>query len=90
MKIVIAIDKFKGSATSSQLAHSIAQAIEDTRPNATIVTVPIADGGDGTMQCFKSIIGERGKTCQVSVPAPLQQLPHVNAEYVVDGDTAYM
>ena len=90
MKIVIAIDKFKGSATSSLLAHAIAQAIEDTLPNATIVTVPIADGGDGTMQCFKSIIGERGKTYQVSVLAPLQQLPHVNAEYVVDGDTAYM
>lgn len=90
MKIIIAIDKFKGSATSSQLAHAIAQAIGETHHDATIVTVPIADGGDGTMQYFKSIMGDRAKTCHLRVPAPLQELPFVDAEYIIDGDTAYM
>ncbi len=90
MKIVIAIDKFKGSATSQQLAQVIGDEIIRMLPDAQVVAVPIADGGDGTMQCVKSIIGDRAVTCHVSVAAPLRHLPRVDAQYVIDGDTAYM
>ena len=90
MKVVIAIDKFKGSATSEQLAQVIGDEIHSVYPDAQVVAVPIADGGDGTMECVKSIIGAKANTCQVSVMAPLRQLPQVKAQYVIDGDTAYM
>lgn len=90
MKIVIAIDKFKGSATSQQLSQVIGEEILRLSPDAQVVAVPIADGGDGTLQCIKGIIGERAMTCSVSVTAPLRQLPRIDAQYLIDGDTAYM
>lgn len=90
MKIVIAIDKFKGSATSQQLSQAIGEEISRLCPDAQVVAVPIADGGDGTMQCIKSILGNRATTCSVNVTAPLQHLPQVEAQYIIDGDTAYM
>jgi glycerate kinase len=90
MKIVIAIDKFKGSATNQQLSQAIGEEISRLCPDAQVVAVPIADGGDGTMQCIKSILGNRATTCSVSVTAPLQHLPQVEAQYIIDGDTAYM
>ena len=90
MKIVIAIDKFKGSATSSELSQAIGQEIKRQCPLARVVAVPIADGGDGTMECVKSIIGDTTRTSYVSVTAPLKQLPRVDAEYLIDNATAYM
>lgn len=90
MKIVIAIDKFKGSATSQQLSQAIGEEISRLCPDAQVVAVAVADGGDGTMQCIKSILGNRATTCSVSVTAPLQHLPQVEAQYIIDGDTAYM
>lgn len=90
MKIVIAIDKFKGSATSQQLSQTIGKEISRLCPDAQVVAVPIADGGDGTMQCVKSILGNRAATCSVWVTAPLRHLPQVEAQYIIDGDTAYM
>lgn len=90
MKIVIAIDKFKGCATSQQLSQAIGDEITRLCPDAQVVMVPVADGGDGTMHCLKDIFGERAKTCHVRVAAPMQQLPRVEAQYITMGDTAYM
>jgi len=90
MKIVIAIDKFKGCATSLQLAQAIAQEIKEVVDGANVVTVPIADGGDGTMLCIKQLMGDDALSCRVDVPAPLPQLPTVTAEYLIEGSTAYM
>lgn len=93
MKIVIAVDKFKGCATSQQLAQCIHDTIGSNLPNANIVTVPIADGGDGTMQAFKGIISKHSATSRrIMVPAPLPELPLVDAEYLLESDsmTAYL
>ena len=90
MKVVIAIDKFKGSASSHQLSQVISKEIARLCPSAQVVAVPIADGGDGTMQCIKDVIGDKAETRNISVSAPLRQLPQVDAQYVTLGDTAYM
>lgn len=90
MKIVIAIDKFKGCATSQQLSQAIAEEIRHLYPLAEVVTVPIADGGDGTLGVIKSILGTKAETCYVDVSAPLKQLARVEAQYVVEDNTAYM
>lgn len=52
MKILIAPDSFKGTATAHQVAEQLATAIAQEFPDANITTVPLADGGEGTAACF--------------------------------------
>ena len=47
--VVLAPDKFKGTLTAAQVARHLAAGIERTRPGLGIVAVPVADGGDGTV-----------------------------------------
>lgn len=49
MRILIASDKFKGSATGSEVAAALALGIRETLPDAEIEAVPVADGGEGTV-----------------------------------------
>jgi glycerate kinase len=49
MRIVIAPDKFKGSVTASQVAAAIEAGLAAELPGAELVTMPVADGGDGTV-----------------------------------------
>ena len=92
MKIVIAIDKFKGSATAQQLAQCINDAIVRKMPDAITCQVPIADGGDGTMHAIKTIMGNKVKEHMVMVYRPILNLNPVDAQYLLDESnrTAYM
>ena len=49
MKILIAPDKFKGSMRASDVAAHVAAGISSVSPAVEVVTVPVADGGDGTL-----------------------------------------
>ena len=49
MKILIAPDKFKGSMRASDVAARVAAGISSVSPDAQLVIVPVADGGDGTL-----------------------------------------
>jgi glycerate kinase len=49
MKIIVAPDKFKGSLPATQVAAAIAAGLHAGRPGAEIVTIPVADGGEGTV-----------------------------------------
>jgi glycerate kinase len=49
MKIVVAPDKFKGSLPATQVAAAIAAGLRAGRPGAEVVTIPVADGGEGTV-----------------------------------------
>jgi len=66
--IVIAPDSFKESLSSSGVAQAIADGIKTVAPDATLVLMPMADGGEGTVE---AIAGSTG--------APLQTLNTVNA-----------
>ena len=92
MKIVVAIDKFKGSATSRQLCDAIEETINQYRPGIEVLKVPLADGGDGTMQAIKELLGDQCRECHVQVPGCLESLPPVHAHYLLDDEssTAYM
>src|SRR5258708_28059414 len=48
MKIVIAANAFKGSLTASEAAKAIYQGVRSVFAEATLIEVPLADGGDGT------------------------------------------
>jgi glycerate 2-kinase len=48
-RVVVAPDKFKGSATAAEVAAALAAGLRTARPDLDIAEVPVADGGDGTV-----------------------------------------
>ena len=49
MRVVVAPDKFKGSATAAEVAAAVAAGLRQVRPDLDVVELPVADGGDGTV-----------------------------------------
>ena len=56
MHIVIAPDSFKGTATAAAVAAAVADGWRTERPEDTITLVPMADGGEGTLDAFASAV----------------------------------
>jgi glycerate kinase len=79
MKIVIAIDSFKGSASSNELALHIQKGIRQVYKESKIIICPIADGGEGTIEALSSTDGAKiiGTTCKDPLGYDIQ------AEYVI-------
>lgn len=78
MKVVIAIDSFKGSLNSIELENSIEKGIRKVYKNAEIVKVPIADGGEGTVDTL--VNGNVcGKMVEIDVMNPLMK--KIKAKY---------
>jgi glycerate 2-kinase len=50
MRVVVAPDKFKGSLTAAQVAARVATGLARAAPGAEVAEVPVADGGDGTLE----------------------------------------
>lgn len=48
-RVVVASDKFKGTLTSAEAAAAVGVGVKRVHPDATVVAVPVADGGDGTL-----------------------------------------
>ncbi|MBX9668801.1 MAG: glycerate kinase [Candidatus Obscuribacterales bacterium] len=57
VKYLIAPSAYKGSLSASQLAHAIASGIRRRNPNAPVDLLPIADGGDGTIEALRTALG---------------------------------
>lgn len=81
--IVIAPDKFKGSLSAAEVADAVASGILEVIPDARISSVPIADGGDGTVAAALAA-GFESRTRTVTGPIGRP----VDAEYAVKGKTA--
>lgn len=86
MKIVVAPDSFKGSVTALQAANAIEQGLRRVFPDATIEKIPMADGGEGTVQSLVDATGGHIKTKTVLGPLGNE----VEAEFgiLADGKTA--
>jgi glycerate kinase len=69
MKIVIASDSFKGSCSSLEVAEAIETGIRRIYNDIEIVKIPVADGGEGTVDTL--VIGTGGKYEEVEVVGPL-------------------
>ena len=54
MRVVLALDKFKGSLTASEVTASARRGVLRVRPDAEVVPVAVADGGDGTIDALVS------------------------------------
>ncbi|QPA30918.1 glycerate kinase [Thermaerobacillus caldiproteolyticus] len=69
MKIVIAPDSFKESLSASQVANAIEKGFRDVFPEAEYVKIPMADGGEGTVQSLVDATG--GTVIEKRVTGPL-------------------
>ncbi len=70
MRIVVAPDSFKGTATAASVAAAVADGWRAERPNDELVTAPMADGGEGTLDAFASAIpGALRRPVTVTGPA---------------------
>jgi glycerate kinase len=70
MKIVVAIDSFKGSLTAVQACETVAQVIRSEVPGAQVVTKPMADGGEGTASVLMAAAGGQWISRTVMGPLP--------------------
>lgn len=84
MKVIIAIDSFKGCLTSKEANGAAAEGIRRVYPDAEIVEVPVSDGGEGYMEAFHAAIG--GRLVEVAVRDPLMR--PITAKYLLHDETA--
>lgn len=71
MKIIIAPDSFKGSLSAIEVSEAIAQGVKQAYPDAIIEKVPMADGGEGTVECL--VNATHGQIYQQEVIGPLEE-----------------
>jgi len=86
MKIIIAMDSFKGSMTSIEATNIVEKSCYKIIPKAKISSFPLADGGEGTLEVIKRLIG--GKYKEIIVSDPLGR--RIKAKYLKKGRTAFI
>jgi glycerate kinase len=60
MRIVLAPDSFKGSLTAPEVCAALARGLARAIPDAVVVSRPMADGGEGTLDAVLAAVGEAG------------------------------
>ena len=83
MRVLVAIDSFKGSLSSLQAGNAVKDAIHLLDPDIQVTVRPLADGGEGTVDAM-SCAG--GKTVQATVSDPLGR--PIQAQYCITNGTA--
>lgn len=83
MKVVIAIDSFKGSLSSVQAGNAINEGVKNVFDNADVHISPLADGGEGTTEALVSAL--KGEIVSLSVHNPLAE--EIIAEYGIIPET---
>ena len=82
-RVLLAIDSFKGSVSSEQAESAVAEGVRRVWPDAEVSALPLADGGEGTLDAVAACGGEI-VTCEVA--GPLRD--RVSARMLVDGERA--
>jgi glycerate kinase len=86
LNILICPDKFKGSLTAEEVCHAIAKSIRKLSPGSRISEVPMADGGEGSLEIINNQL--KAEVIKIKVSDPLGRL--VEAEFLMKGETAYI
>lgn len=84
MKIVIAIDSFKGCLSSAEANQAAADGVRQARADADVRQVVVSDGGEGFAAAFHAAIG--GKLIEVATRDPLMR--HIMASYLLKDNLA--
>ena len=82
MKIVIACDSFKESLSSKEVALAIEDGFKTVYPDASYMKIPIADGGEGTVQSL--VEATSGTTIKINVKNPIGK--NIDSYYGILGD----
>ena len=80
-RVLLAIDSFKGSVSSTQAEEAVAEGVRRVWPDAELNALPLADGGEGTLDAVAACGGEL-VTCEVAGPLG----DRVSARMLVDGE----
>ena len=80
-RVLLAIDSFKGSVSSSQAESAVAGGVRRVWPDAQVSALPLADGGEGTLDAVAACGGEI-VTCEVAGPLGKRMA----ARMLVDGE----
>lgn len=80
-RVLLAIDSFKGSVSSSQAESAVAGGVRRVWPDAQVAALPLADGGEGTLDAVAACGGEI-VTCEVAGPLGKR----VAARMLVEGE----
>jgi len=83
-KCVVVSDSFKGSLSSGEIGRLARDVIPRVFPGCQVKAIPVADGGEGTVECFLSCTDSAA--VEVTVSGPFGQ--PVAARYARQGDTA--
>lgn len=83
-KIVVASDSFKGSLSSLEIALSAERAVRKVFPDCEVLKIPVADGGEGTVEALVDAMD--GKVVRCAAHGPLMN--RIDAAYGLFGDTA--
>ncbi|MGI6006035.1 MAG: glycerate kinase [Ruminococcus sp.] len=88
MKIVTAIDSFKGSLSSLEVGRAFARGVKKVFPDAEIAVIPMADGGEGTARVITE--GLNGEWVEISAEDPMHRPRTAGYGLLRDGKTAVM
>ena len=80
-RVLLAIDSFKGSVSSAQAEAAVAEGVRRVWPDAELNALPLADGGEGTLDAIAACGGELS-TCEVAGPLG----DRASARMLVDGE----
>ena len=80
-RVLLAIDSFKGSVSSAQAEEAVVEGVRRVWPDAEVRALPLADGGEGTLDAVAACGGEL-VTCEVAGPFG----ERVPARMLVDGE----
>lgn len=86
MKIVLAPDSYKNSLTAKEVAQAMRDGFEKVYPDAEFVSVPMADGGEGTVQSM--VDAKNGQIVTVEVINPLGNPTSAHFGLIDDGKVA--
>lgn len=68
MRVVLAPDSFKGCLSARAVCDALAEGVTRAAPRAALVAVPMADGGEGTVEALVDATGGRAVLCRVNGP----------------------
>lgn len=86
MKIVVAIDSFKGSLSSMEAGNAIKEGILRVKPHAKVLVKPLADGGEGTTDAI--LKGAGGEKINLTVTGPMGKPVDTYYGYIHETKTA--
>ena len=67
-KVVLIPDSFKGTLSSARICEIIGGRVAEHFPDCQVVSIPVADGGEGSVDCFLAALG--GEKVRVTVKNP--------------------